>query len=190
MIFKHFNVSNVLVLYIIIKAGRRVEVPYYKSWVEGNNDDFVLLKSAIDFQQIMQINFNTRLILVMFFFIMPYRKTFCWEEMYHSEIPGPRLFPLVRLPASAVVGCLRLVGCEFLRKTSSGGWRRSVFIGQFPSPRFGVPWRMHWRLYLSQIWQCVCQSHSNSKCTPFPGTESYSYSLCDVIGEADDTVRS
>lgn len=76
MIFKHFNVSNVLVLYISIKAGRRVEVLYYKSWVEGNNDDFVLLKSAIDFQQIMQINFNTRLILVMFFFYHALQKNF------------------------------------------------------------------------------------------------------------------
>lgn len=76
MIFKHFNVSNVLVLYISIKAGRRVEVPYYKSWVEGNNVDFVLLKLETDFQQIMQINFNTRLILVMFFFYHALQKNF------------------------------------------------------------------------------------------------------------------
>lgn len=76
MIFKHFNVSNVLVLYISIKAGRRVEVPYYKSWVEGNNVDFVLLKLEIDFQQIMQINFNTRLILVMVFFYHAPQKNF------------------------------------------------------------------------------------------------------------------
>lgn len=95
MIFKHFNVSNVLVLYIIIKAGRRVEVPYYKSWVEGNNDDFVLLKSAIDFQQIMQINFNTRLILVMFFFLScPTEKLFAEKKCITVRFRGHGYFPL------------------------------------------------------------------------------------------------
>lgn len=95
MIFKHFNVSNVLVLYIIIKAGRRVEVPYYKSWVEGNNDDFVLLKSAIDFQQVMQINFNTRLILVMFFFLScPTEKLFAEKKCITVRFRGHGYFPL------------------------------------------------------------------------------------------------
>lgn len=95
MIFKHFNVSNVLVLYIIIKAGRRVEVPYYKSWVEGNNDDFVLLKSAIDFQQIMQINFNTRLILAMFFFLScPTEKLFAEKKCITVRFRGHGYFPL------------------------------------------------------------------------------------------------
>lgn len=95
MIFKHFNVSNVLVLYIIIKAGRRVEVPYYKSWVEGNNDNFVLLKLEIDFQQIMQINFNTRLILVMFFFLScPTEKLFAEKKCITVRFRGHGYFPL------------------------------------------------------------------------------------------------
>lgn len=95
MIFKHFNVSNVLVLYISIKAGRRVEVPYYKSWVEGNNDNFVLLKLEIDFQQIMQINFNTRLILVMFFFLScPTDKLFAEKKCITVRFRGHGYFPL------------------------------------------------------------------------------------------------
>lgn len=69
--------------------------------------------------------------------IVSNRKAVRGKEMRHNEVPQRGLFPLGSVPAPPVGGFICLAKRELLRQTSPSGERRSFFIGQFSSPRFG-----------------------------------------------------